>query len=270
MTKKMIIIKIGGGKAIDINAISVDIANLSKKEQVVVVHGASATRDEVAAKLGVPTKTITSPSGVTSVYTDKAAIDVFLMVYCGLVNKKIVAFMQKHGVNAVGLSGIDGKLWQAKRKDVVYAVENGKTKIVRDNFTGRVEKINTDLLALLLNNNYVPVLCPPAISFENDIVNTDNDLAVAVLAGALHADKVVSLFEAPGLLKSIDDKKSVISHINKNQLADYLQYAKGRMKKKILGAQKTLEQGVKSIYWGDGRVEHPVLQALEGKGTVIS
>src|SRR3989344_986389 len=106
----MIIIKIGGGKAINIDGISSDIATiLSQKEQVVVVHGASATRDEIAQKLGVPTKPITSPSGVTSVYTDKAAIDVFLMVYCGLVNKKIVASLIRRNVNAIGLSGVDAK-----------------------------------------------------------------------------------------------------------------------------------------------------------------
>ncbi|MBI2337553.1 MAG: [LysW]-aminoadipate kinase [Candidatus Levybacteria bacterium] len=266
----MIIVKIGGGKNINIDGICQDIAFLLEKEQVVVVHGASETRDEIAQKLGIPTKTITSPSGVSSVYTDKAAIDVFLMVYCGLQNKKIVANLLKHNVNAIGLSGVDGKLWQAKRKDVVYAVEDGKTKIVRDNFTGRVEKVNADLLWLLLNNNYVPVLCPPAISLQNEIVNTDNDLAVAVLAGALKSDKVVSLFEAAGLLKNVHDEKSVIRKIKKGELEEYLQFAKGRMKKKILGAQKALANGVSAVYWGDGRVEHPVLKALKGKGTVIS
>ncbi|MBI2074213.1 MAG: [LysW]-aminoadipate kinase [Candidatus Levybacteria bacterium] len=266
----MIIIKIGGGKNINLDNISQDLATLIKQEEIIVVHGASATRDEIAEKLGVPTKTITSPSGITSVYTDKNAIDVFLMVYCGLINKKIVVNMQKHGVNAVGLSGLDGKLWQAKRKEAVYAVEDNKTKLIRDNFTGRVESINADLIKLLVKNNYVPVICPPAISYENEAVNTDNDFAVAVMAGGLKADKIVSLFEAPGLLKDLNDQKSVISSISKAELENYLKYAKGRMKKKILGAQKALELGVKKIYWGDGRIEHPVLQALDGKGTVIS
>src|SRR3989344_4279464 len=99
MENVMIIIKIGGGKAINIENIAQDIANLIKSgEEVIVVHGASATRDEIAQKLGIPTKTITSPSGVSSVYTDQNAIDVFLMVYCGLINKKIVATFQKYGI----------------------------------------------------------------------------------------------------------------------------------------------------------------------------
>lgn len=266
----MIILKIGGGKAINIDYIAQDVATLIKKgEQVVVVHGASATRDEIAQKLGVPTKTITSPSGVTSVYTDKQAIDVFLMVYCGLVNKKIVATLQKYGVKAVGLSGIDGKLWQAKRKTAVYAVENGKTKLISNNLTGRVETVNADLLTLLLEHHYIPVLCPPAISLEGEIVNTDNDWAIAILAQALKVQTIVSLFEAPGLLKDVNDAESIISKISNKELLTMMEYAQGRMKKKLLGAQKAIELGVEKIYFADGRVEYPIQKALNGNGTVI-
>jgi len=265
----MIILKIGGGKQIHFEYIAQDLVSIIKKEQVVVVHGASATRDEVAQKLRFPTKTITSPTGVTSVYTDDKAIDVFLMTYCGLVNKRLVAILQKHGINAVGLSGIDGRLWQGKRKDAVYVVKNGKTKLIKDNLTGRVEKINTVLLQLLLNKNYVPVLCPPAISFDNEIINTDNDGAVATMAGSLHAEIIVSLFEAPGLLKDVADETSVINKIPQYELQNMMQYANGRMKKKLLGAQKALELGVKKIYWGDGRIQNPITNALQGKGTVI-
>src|SRR3989344_1315572 len=128
----MLIVKVGGGKNINWDYVGLDLARSVVDDQVVLVHGASAPRDEIAKKLGLPTKTIISPSGITSVYTDESAIDVFLMVYCGLVNKKVVAKLQKVGINAIGLSGIDGRLWQAKRKDVVYAVSDGKTKIVRD------------------------------------------------------------------------------------------------------------------------------------------
>ena len=131
---------------------------------------------------GIPIKKITSPSGISSVYTDKKVIDVFLMTYCGLINKKIVSILQRFGVNAIGLSGVDGRLWEAKRKDVVYSLEKGRTKLIKDNLTGKVERVNSRLLMLLCKNGYVPVLCPPAISFDNEIVNTDNDTAVAVLA----------------------------------------------------------------------------------------
>lgn len=266
----MLLLKIGGGKQLNLDFICEDIASLiTRGEKIVVVHGASATRDEIANQLGIPTKTIISPSGVNSVYTDEKAIGVFLMSYAGLVNKKIVAAMQKHGINAVGLSGIDGRLWEAKRKEAVYAVENGKTKLIKNNLTGKVEKVNSSLIKLLIDNGYVPVICPPAISFENEIVNTDNDFATAVMVEALGIKEMVVLFEAPGMLKDVHDEKSVITRIHKEKLGSYLEYAVGRMKKKLLGTQKAFERGVQRIYWGDGRIEHPVLSALDGKGTVI-
>ena len=198
----MYLIKAGGGKTVSWEYIAEDIAELSKTQKVVVIHGASTRRDEIAQKLGIPTKTITSPSGISSVYTDSNAIDVFLMVYAGLINKRIVSTLQQHGVNAVGLSGIDGGLWRAKRKQAVYSQENGKTKLITDNLTGRVEEVNGSLLKVLLENKYVPVLCPPAISYENEIVNTDNDWATAMVAGALGIKKIIVLFEEAGLLKN--------------------------------------------------------------------
>ena len=266
----MILVKIGGGKTVNREYIARDVATIAKSEQVVVVHGASATRDEIALKLGLQVKTITSPSGVTSVYTDQAAMDVFLMTYCGLINKMIVATFQKCGVNAVGLSGIDGRLLRAKRKEVVYSVEHGKTKLITGNLTGSVEKVNVALLHLLLEAGYVPVICPPALGTDGSILNTDNDGIAAVVAGALHIKKLVSLFEAPGFLKNSGEPKSVLRSFNKSELDKNMEFAKGRMKKKLVGAKRAFELGVEHIYWGDGRIEHPVTSALAGKGTVIS
>lgn len=265
----MIIVKVGGGKNINWDYIARDLVKLVRRETVVLIHGASATRDEIAKRLGVPTKTIISPSGITSVYTDKNAVDVFLMVYAGLVNKKVVAKLQSYGINAVGLSGVDGRLWQAKRKEAVYAVFGRKTKLVRDNFTGRVEKINTALVKLLLKNKYVPLICPPALDEGGEIVNTDNDWAAAVLAGELGADRLVVLFEAPGLLRNPKDERSLFGKIKKDEIDNYLSYAQGRMKKKVLGAKKAIELGVGKIFWGDGRVKNPITKALAGKGTTI-
>lgn len=266
----MMIIKVGGGKNLNWNYIVEDLVSLIKKERLILVHGASYKRDEIAQKLNQPTQTVVSPSGITSVYTDKAALEIFLMVYAGLVNKQIVAKMQQYGINAVGLSGVDGKLWQAKRKKEIYVKEKNKIKLLKDNLTGRVEKINVNLINLLLDNNYLPVICPPAISFENEIVNTDNDWATAVLAGALKAKEIVVLFEAPGLLRNHLDEKTLVKKIDKTQLDQYLKYAQGRMKKKILGGKLAFELGVKKIYWGDGRIKNPIINALNDQGTIIS
>lgn len=267
----MILIKIGGGKNINLDEICVDIKTLiDQGEKIVLVHGASVTRDKIAKKMGAPTKTIISPTGVSSVYTDKTAIDIFLMSYAGLVNKSIVAKLQAHGINAIGLSGIDGKLWQGKRKTAVYAKDGEKTKLITDNLTGKVTKINSSLINLLLNNKYLPVICPPALSEDNEIVNTDNDWACAVMSGALKIEKMVVLFEAPGFLKKFGDESSLIKTVNKNKLDEYLIYAQGRMKKKLLGAKEAFRLGLKKIYWSDGRISKPIINSLNGKGTIIS
>ena len=267
----MILIKIGGGKKINLDYVCTDIKTLiDQGEKIVLVHGASVVRDEIAEKIGSPTKIITSPTGISSVYTDKNAINVFLMAYPGLVNKKIVAKLQYFEVNAVGLSGIDGQLWQGKRKVSVYAKDGEKTKLITDNMTGKVIKINVGLINLLLDNKYLPVICPPALSEENEIINTDNDWAVAVMAGALKIEKMIVLFEAPGLLKKFGDESSLIKTVDKNKLDDFLIFTQGRMKKKLLGAKEAFNQGLKKIFWSDGRIKNPIIKALDGIGTVIS
>lgn len=266
----MILVKVGGGKEINWDFIAEDIKSLLKTEKVIIVHGASVKRDEIAEKLGSPTKTVTSPSGITSVYTDEKALEIFLMVYSGLMNKQIVSLLLKHGINAVGLSGVDGALWRAKAKKELLIQEGKKVKLIKDNRTGRVEKINTELIRILVKNKYAPVISAPAISYENEIVNTDNDWAAAVTAGTLKVDKLVYLFEAPGLLKNHKDESTLIKKIPKEKLSDYFQFAEGRMKKKLLGVQKAFDLGVTTIYWGDGRIKSPVTSALSGKGTVIS
>ena len=266
----MILVKIGGGEHINTEYICEDIATLVQNgEKIVIIHGANFVRDELAEKLNIPTKIITSPSGVASVFTDENAIDVFLMSYAGLVNKKLVARLLKYGVNAVGLSGVDGRLLQAKKRDAIYGVENGKTKLITNSLTGKVEKVNGELLNLLINAGYVPVLCPPAISFENEILNIDNDFASAIVAGELGIEKIVMLFEAPGILENVEDENTLIKNIKKEELGEYLKFAKGRMKKKILGAEKSFALGVGQIYWGDGRIRNPIRNLLKGNGTII-
>jgi len=266
----MKIIKVGGGTSINWDYIGKDVSAILKKEQLIVVHGAGSIRDKIATQLNSPSKTIISPSGFVSTYTDKKAIEIFLMVYPGLINKQIVAGLQSYGANAVGLSGIDGRLWEGKRKKEILSQEGSKIKVIKDSFTGRVEKINTALLKLLLDNQYVPVLCPPAISDESEIINTDNDTTTAILAKEMRCKEIIMLFEAPGLLKDYKNESSVIKHIPKDNIDNYLQYAQGRMKKKLLGAKKAFETGVTKIYWGDGRVPNPISRLLKGKGTIIS
>lgn len=263
----MIIVKIGGGKNINWNYIAKDIINISEK--MVIVHGANAWMKETAEKLGVTERMILSPSGHTSRYTDEAAMEVLIMVYDGLINKKIVACLQKYKVNAVGLSGADGKLWLGTKKDAIFSKEGDKIKLVSDSLTGKVDKVNTSLIKLLLHGGYLPVITIPAITPDGELINVDNDRAVAVMARDLKVKKIVMLFEAPGLLENPKNEATKIPKITRNKLEFYIDKMEGRMRKKLLGVKEALSFGVKKIYFGDGRIKNPILKALKGEGTVI-
>jgi acetylglutamate/LysW-gamma-L-alpha-aminoadipate kinase len=193
----------------------------------------------------------------------------FTMAYVGKMNKLFVERLQQLGVNAVGLCGADGRSMEGERKAAIKVIENGKRKVLRDDFTGRVEKINTALLTLLLDHGYTPVLCPPALSYESEIINVDGDRAAAVLATACKAETLVILSNVPGLLRDVNDARSLVQRIDKAQIASYMDLAQGRMKKKVMGAAEALEQGVGTVILGDARLAHPIQQALQGQGTVI-
>lgn len=267
----MIVIKIGGSEGIDLDAVCADVARLAASgQQFVLVHGGSHRTNEVAEALGHPPQFITSPSGYTSRLTDRAALEIFEMVYCGQVNKGIVERLQRHGVNAVGLSGIDGRLWQGPRKSAVRSVENGRTRIIRDNFTGKVEQVNIALLNNLLDSGFLPVLTPPAISYDGEAINVDGDRAAAATAVALEASDLLILSNVPGVLRNFPNENSLLPAIAAADI-DHVAaaYAQGRMRIKLLGAQEALAGGVSRVILGDARRERPISQALAGVGTVI-
>lgn len=267
----MIVVKVGGGEGIDLDAVCSDAAALAAQgQQLVLVHGGSHLTNQVAEALGHPPQFVTSPSGYTSRLTDRRTLEIFEMVYCGQVNKGVVERLQKAGVNAVGLSGIDGGLWRGPRKKAIRVIENGRQRILRDNYTGIVEEVNTDLLTTLLGAGYFPVLTPPAVSFEGEAINVDGDRAAAATAAALGAQQLVVLSNVPGVLGSFPDEASLISRISRGELEDAAQrYAEGRMRIKLLAAGEALEAGVRQVIIGDSRREHPIREALEGCGTVI-
>lgn len=268
----MIVVKVGGSEGIDYAAVAQDAAHLWKQGQpLVLVHGGSSETNQIAQALGHPPQFLTHPGGLTSRLTDRRTLEIFEMVYCGLVNKRIVELLQREGVNAVGLSGLDGRVFEGKRKEAVKYIENGKIKIHRGDFTGSVEKINTNLLTLLLTNGYLPVLTPPAVSFEGDAINTDGDTAAAMLATALKAEALLLLSNVPGLLANFPDENSLIREIPAAKVHDpqYMAVAQGRMKKKVLGAVEAVQGGVGRVVFGDARLTQPIQKALDGMGTVV-
>ena len=266
----MIVIKVGGGDGVDLDAVCADVAGLvADGVPLVLVHGGSHETNVVAEKLGHPPRFVTSPSGFTSRLTDRATLEIFEMVYCGKVNKGVVERLQRAGVNAVGLSGLDGRLWEGKRKGALRAVENGRVRVVRDTWTGTVERVNTDLLTTLIEARCVPVLTPPAASVDGEAINVDGDRAAAATAAALGAEALLLLSNVPGVLRDLEDAGSLRPSIARHDLERARDEVEGRMKIKLLGAQEALEGGVGRVVIGDSRGEGPVRRALDGAGTVI-
>ena len=266
----MLVLKIGGSTGIDYDLIADDVAAMVKEgRQLVVIHGGSALTNEVATALGHPPQFVTSVSGFTSRRTDRRTLEIFEMVYCGQMNKGLVEKLQRRGVNALGLSGLDGRLWQGTRKAAIKVIDNGRRRVIRDDYTGRVEQVNVALLKSLLDAGHLPVICPPAISFEGEAINVDGDRASAATAIALGAETLIILSNVPGLLENFPDEASLIGHIPAQKLDDFMAVAQDRMKKKVMGAQEALAGGLKRVIFADGRVEQPIQNALAGKGTVI-
>ena len=271
MSTPIIVVKLGGTEGVDFSAICQDAAALiSKGQRLVLVHGGSAEANQLGEALGYPARFITSPSGYSSRYTDRRTLEIFAMAVNGKVNTLLVEQLQRLGVNALGLSGLDGRLMNAVRKDSIQSVENGKRKIIRDDYTGKIETINTPLLLTLLEAGYLPVVAPLAVSAAGEALNVDGDRAAAMLAAALKAETLLLLTAVPGLLRNFPDEGTLIRNLTPQKLEEALTFAEGRMKKKVLGAQEALQGGVTRVIIADGRVQNPISAALAGQGTLIA
>ena len=269
-SQSTIVVKLGGTEGVDFSAICQDVVGLLEQgHRIVLVHGGSAEANALGEAVGYPPRFVTSPSGFTSRYTDRQTLEVFAMAVNGKVNTLLVEQLQELGVNAFGLSGIDGQLMRAQRKAAIRIIENGKKKILRDDYTGKIEQVNAGLLQTLLGGGYTPVVAPMAVSEKGEALNVDADRAAAEIAAALKADTLLLLTAVPGLLKNFPDESSLIKTLSQSQLDSAIEIAQGRMKKKILGSQEALKGGVGQVIIADGRVENPISNALAGNGTTI-
>ena len=267
----MLIVKIGGGEAINLAGVVADLKELidSTSEQVIVVHGANALRDDLAIRLSIPRETVTSVSGYQSVLSDEQTIDLQMLAYAGLRNKRLVEMCQSAGVNAIGLSGLDGGLIKGKRNNGIRVKDGEKVRLIRD-FSGKPKEINTELLMSLLNSGYVPFLCVPIMDENGIAINSENDDIVALLTSAVSADRVVQLIEAPGFLENADDLGSVVKEMTSVELAAREGQTRGRMKRKMLALRKLFADANPTVFISDGRVDNPVRDALAGAGTTLS
>jgi len=262
----ILVVKLGGGEGLDLAASCDDLAQMAQHRPLVVVHGVSAIMNQMCRDLGVEVETLTSPSGHSSRYTTPEVRDIFVRA-SELANERVVSALRQRGVNAVGLIG-ENVVVNGSRKKAIRAVFKGRVRVVRDDYSGSIDDVTTDPLIELLEQGQVPVL-PPMAASDDGLLNVDGDRASASVAGALDVDELLILSNVRGLYSNFPDEDSFVSEVPRTKLDTALDWAEGRMKRKVLGAQEALNGGVKRVIIGDGRVTNPATQALAGEGTVF-
>ena len=256
----MITIKIGGSVVDDLHPSTIsDIKKIVEQEGLILVHGGGKEVTRITEKLGKQPKFIVSPSGIKSRYTDKETAEIFTMVMSGKINKRIVRMLQKNGINAVGLSGIDGKVLQAERKKKLLIVnEKGRKQAIDGGYTGKITNVNSAFIKSLLEQGYTPVISPVALSEEFDFLNVDGDRAAAYVAGKVQTDKVLFLTNVDGLL--MDDK--LVENLSLAEAKEIMPKIGFGMEKKILAATEALDMGVSEALIANGQKENPISSAI--------
>ncbi|ELY91052.1 acetylglutamate/acetylaminoadipate kinase [Natrialba hulunbeirensis JCM 10989] len=285
------VVKIGGARAVDPEGALADVASLvDEGEEVVLTHGGSTAVDETLEDLGQDPTYVETPGGVVGRFTDEDTMDVFKMVMPGKLNTDLVESLHNEGVNAVGLSGTDGKLLEGKRKSAVRVKEDGKKKILRGDHSGTIESVNADLLETILAGGYTPVVSVPVLGREKEgaerrsadnsseqgsrdggytAVNADADRAAAAIAGALEADLIV-LTDVSGIYEDPDDESTKIdAAATPAEFETVKTAAEGFMTKKVMAAEEALEGGAASVTVASANAGDPITSALAGEGTTL-
>jgi len=256
----MITIKIGGSVVDGLHPSTIaDLKKVLEQEKVILVHGGGKEVTKISEALGKEQKFIVSPGGIKSRFTDKETVEIFTMVMSGKINKMIVGMLQKNGINAVGLSGVDGRIIQAERKKKLIVInEKGRKMAIDGGYTGKIKDINSSLIKSILDQGYVPVISPIAISEESDFLNVDGDRAAAYVAGKMQSDKILFLTNVDGLL--MDEK--LVKKLSLAEAKEILPKIGFGMEKKILAATESLEMGVKQALIANGQRENPISSAI--------
>jgi [amino group carrier protein]-L-2-aminoadipate 6-kinase len=259
-----LVVKVGGSVR-NLDPLLRDVA--ASPRAIVLVHGASRALDDLSTSLGHEPRMVESVRGDVSRYTDGVTMDHFLMAYAGKANKRIVERLRSLGVNAVGLTGLDGGIVEGRRRADLRIRENGHVMVLHDNHVGSIERVDTTLLNMLLQGGYTPVLTPPIAAEDGTAINADGDKLAAAVAVALRASHLIILSDTPGLLRDEDDASSLIEHIDVSALNGLEKSIGGRARTKLRAAVDARRRGVGAVVIADGRVAAPLSAALDGAGT---
>jgi len=256
----MIVIKIGGSVVDGLHPSALaDIKAIAENDKLVFVHGGGKEVTAIATKLGKEQKFIVSPGGVRSRYTDKETADIYTMVMSGKINKAITGMLLRQGIRAVGIAGIDGGVLKAERKKKLLIInEKGRKMMIDGGYTGKINAVDPALIHNLVDNGYVPVVSPIALSEEYDFLNVDGDRAAAYVAGGVKADKVIFITNVNGLMLN----EKLVMGMTLEQAKAALPKIGFGMEKKVLACTEAIEMGVKEAIIASGQVEKPISSAI--------
>ena len=259
---KIVVIKYGGNAMINEQLkqqVMEDIALLWLiGVKVVLVHGGGPEISDTMKRLGKEAQFV---DGLR--VTDRETVDIVQMVLAGKVNKSLVNLIQTMGGHAVGLSGIDGGIIEAKIKDE------------RLGYVGQITKIRTQPITDLLEKNYIPVISTIASDRQGNVYNINGDTAAAFIAGALGAERLIMMTDIAGILEDKDDPATLIPQITVTEAKKLYDSGiiSGGMIPKVDCCIEALEHGVNNVIIMDGRIPHSILMELltdEGAGTMVT
>ncbi len=259
---KIVVIKYGGNAMINPQLkeqVMEDIALLWLiGVKVVLIHGGGPEISQTMERLG---KKAVFVDGLR--VTDQETVDIVQMVLAGKVNKTLVNLIQMKGGHAVGLSGIDGGIIEAKMKNEALG------------YVGQITKIRTQPITDLLEKNYVPIISTVASDRQGNVYNINGDTAAAYIAGALGAERLIMMTDIAGILMDKDDPSTLIPHITVEEAGKLYDNGiiSGGMIPKVDCCIEALEHGVKNVVIMDGRIPHSILMELltdEGAGTMVT
>ncbi|MDP3066437.1 MAG: acetylglutamate kinase [Methanobacteriaceae archaeon] len=274
--QKKIMIKYGGHAMIDHAAKSSTARDTVLLKYVgmqpVVVHGGGPEISRSMNKLGKEPKFI---GGLR--ITDQETMDIVKMVLVGKINTEIVANIGLHGGKGVGLSGKDNLLLKARKRSpqVVVDQETGEKSTVDLGLVGEIEAINPELLDVLTQNDYIPVISPIGVDEQGQTLNLNADTVAGEVAAEVGAEKLIILTDVPGILTDPSDPESLIKKANIEEIMELIDQGiiKDGMFPKVGTCISALEKGVKYAHIIDGRVKHSILLEIftkKGIGTMIT
>jgi len=269
---KTIVIKYGGNAMINDDLKEKVIKDIILMKYVgmrpVIVHGGGPDITNFLKSVGKQTEFV---SGLR--VTDKETVEIAEMVLVGKINSEIVSLLNAGGVRAVGLSGKDAGLIQAHKK-MAAVHENGQVTEVDIGYVGEVEKINTDILNDLLDQDYVPVIAPIGVGKDRESYNINADYVAAEVAGALNAEKLLLLTDIEGIYRDYHDKSTFISTLTQAEAKGMIQAGSiaGGMIPKVEACLCALEAGAGKTHIIDGRLAHSLILEVftpQGIGTEV-